>query len=162
MEKIVFVSKSTKRPPCHFSPLFWSARSIPSRSPDRGHERRLSDKEKSCERNSYTENLASEREKITHRPDFFTWMRSTPAACSSLSVQNRGASTGAPAGLDDTPYILLGNSLNLRIPKFHQRGFYEKIISHIFIGTHVCSRLVCQRCTSNTKGSWRSSSGLQG
>ena len=47
---------------------------MPSRSPDRGHERRLSDKEKSCQRNSYTRNLASEREKITHRPDFFTWM----------------------------------------------------------------------------------------
>jgi hypothetical protein len=53
------------------------------------------------------ENLASEREKITHRPDFFTWMRSTPAACSSLSVQDCGALTGAPAGLGRHPHLYL-------------------------------------------------------
>ena len=47
-------------------------------------------------------------------------VRSTPAACSSLSVQDCGALTGAPAGLGRHLHLyLFGNSLNLRIAKFH-------------------------------------------
>ena len=67
------------------------------------------------------ENLASEGEKITHRPDFFTWMR-------ALDPGGLGHIVGGPRRLDrairgprTTPpaYILFGNSLNLRISKFH-------------------------------------------
>jgi hypothetical protein len=52
------------------------------------------------------ENLASEREKITHRPDFFTWMRAFDPAWVTSSV-DRGASTGTSAGLGRHPHLYL-------------------------------------------------------
>ena len=78
MEKIVFVSKSTEYPPCHFSPLSETqgichlVRQIEvMKGGDPTTENRV--------RGILTpEKSASDHEKITHRPDFFTWMRSTP------------------------------------------------------------------------------------